>query len=301
MSSETEEPRHAYEPRILDDLADVESMEALVGNTPLFRMGEDDSLDFVKLENRNPSGSMRDRYIAEIVERALHAGQIRIGDTVVLASMDDSAVAASFIASVLGLESVVFAPESSSRRLVPLVERYGARIEWIGEATLDETAQKAAKWARSSADRFYVDGYRRMAVQDAYKSIATEILAALDGVPLGGFVTSVTTGATFREVSRLLRAKQPDLEVRGARLVENEYATAEENPYITQVGLAEVWSVRDEVASQMGLMLGPKGAACVMLARKLRNEVQPGRAIVALNPDAGQRYLGWENKELFKV
>lgn len=301
MSSETDDNRHPFVPEIREELLDVESMDGLVGNTPMVRMGGDDSLDFVKLENQNPSGSMRDRYIAEIVERALKVGQIRVGDTVVLAGLDDSAVAAALLASVMGLKAVIFAPSSSSRRLVPLVERYGARIEWTGEDSLEETVQKAARWARSSADRFYVDGYRRIAVKDAYKAIATEILTALDGVPLGGFVTSVTTGATFREVSRLLRAKQPDLEVRGARLVGNEFATAEENPFITQIEMDDVWTVRDEVASDMGLMLGPKGAACVLLSRKLRNEVQPGRAIVALNPDAGQRYLGWEDKELFKV
>lgn len=275
-----------------------------VGNTPLIRLrniGDAKRPIFAKLENANPSGSIRDRYIQEIVEKALRAGQLQKDDTLVLAGIDDSAVSAAHCAVRHGLNAVVFAPESSSRRLLPFIER-GARVEWTSDAEgLEGAIQKAAAFARASVDRMYVDGYRRHAVKEAYATLAQEIVSDLGEMTLGGFVTSVTTGATFREVSRILRASHPQLEVRGARLVENEFATADENPFIHQVNMADVWRLRDEIHGNCGVLLGPKGAACVLLCLEMQSEVEEGRAIVALNPDSGSRYVGWESERLFRA
>ncbi|MEZ4459814.1 MAG: pyridoxal-phosphate dependent enzyme [bacterium] len=278
--------------------------QTTIGDTPLLRLsktGDPSRPIFVKLENTNPGGSIRDRYIHEIVDIALRAGQLQRGDTIVLAGIDDSAVSAASMAAQHGLKTVVFAPQSSVRRLVPLVEQ-GATIHWTDDALgLDGAVQEAAAFAREAADRAYVDGYRRTAVKEAYAALAREIVTDLGEVVLGGFVTSVTTGATFREVSRLLRATQPQLEVRGARLVQNEFATAEENPFIRQVNMSDVWRLRDQLVEDEGLLLGPKGAACVLLCLELQAEIPEGRAVVALNPDSGSRYVGWENQTLFRT
>jgi cysteine synthase len=275
-----------------------------IGETPLLRLGRtgDPSRPiFVKLENTNPSGSIRDRYIQEIVEKGLRAGQIQHGDTLVLAGIDDSAVSAAYLAGIHGLSAAVFAPASSSKRLVEVIEGH-AKVFWTDDVDgLEGAVQKAAAYARDSIERIYVDGYRRQAVKDAYAALAQEIVTDLGETVLGGFVTSVTTGATFREVSRLLRARQPQLEVRGVRLVENEFATAEENPFIHQASMDDVWRVRDEVFEKEGLLLGPKGAACVLECLLLQSEIPDGRAVVALNPDSGSRYAGWEGQKLFRA
>ena len=275
-----------------------------IGETPLFRLsrtGDPSRPIFVKLENANPSGSIRDRYIQEIVERGLRAGQIQRGDTLVLAGIDDSAVSAAYLAGVHGLNAVVFAPESSSKRLVQVLEGH-AKLFWTEDSEgLEGAVQTAAAYARDSIERIYVDGYRRQAVKDAYGALAQEIVSDLGETVLGGFVTSVTTGATFREVSRVLRARQPQLEVRGVRLVESEIATDEQNPFIRQAAMEDVWRLRDEVFEKEGLLLGPKGAACVLECLQLQSEIPQGRAVVALNPDSGSRYNGWEDQKLFRA
>lgn len=275
-----------------------------IGNTPLMKltkMGDRSRPIFVKLENANPGGSIRDRYIAEIVEKSVRAGQLQAGDTIVLAGIDDSAVSAPLVAAKFGLKTAIFAPESSSQRLVTLI-RESTEIHWTDDAGgLEGAIQAAAAYAREAANRVYVDGYRRHAVKEAYAELAQEIVTDLGEIMLGGFVTSVTTGGTFREVSRLLRAAQPQLEVRGARLVENEFATAEDNPFIRQVKIADVWRLRDEIVQKEGLLLGPKGAACVQLCLELQVELPLGHAVVAINPDSGSRYIGWEDQKLFRA
>lgn len=284
----------------------VDSLRDLVGNTPLVRLvrtGDPDGAPiYLKLENMNPSGSIRDRYVQEIIERSVLAGQLQAGDSVALAGIDDSAVSAAFVASVLDLQVRIWAPRGSSRRLVPLIRRWGATIEWTeDDGGLKEAIRQAADWARPEPDRQYVDGYRRAAVKEAYSTMAHELLSALEGKPLGAFVTSVTTGGTFRAVSDELKQANPMLRVGGIHIVENEFAAPDLPAQVDEIALEETWEIRSRIARDEGLLLGPKGAACVKLATELQAKLLPDQAIVALNPDAGHRYLGWEDKTLFKA
>lgn len=280
----------------------VERIDEMVGNTPLVRLmriGDQSGAPiYLKMENLNPSGSIRDRYIAEILERAAAAGMLVAGDTVALAGLDDSAVAAALIGSVLGVETKIFAPSGSNERLLQFVERLGAEVEWTPkEGGLSHAVTTAAAWSRQAADRIYVDGYRRQAVRDAYAGVAAEILQALQGEKLGAFITSISTGGTFRHVARELRETRPTLYVGGAILGELELPDFREHRFnsLQRFSIAEAFELRDLVARQEGILLGPKGAACVGLALQLQKQLPPDETIVALNPDSGQRYLGWED------
>jgi cysteine synthase len=285
----------------------VGRIDELVGQTPLVKLNcivDDAGPDvYVKMENVNPSGSIRDRYIKEIISRAVDAGYIVAGDSLAIAGIDDSSVAAALQTNLLELDLKVFAPSHSSRRLVALVERYGAEVVWTDEQDgLAGAIDRAASWARKAADRMYVDGYRRQAVTDAYSMMADEILQALHGRILGAFITSVTTGGTFRHVARALRETHPALQVGGAVLTDAEFPELQGHAYnrLRRVSLEEAWRMRDRIAQKEGLLLGPKGAAAVLLAIEMRADIDDD-AIVALNPDSGQRYLGWEKKPLFEV
>ncbi len=281
----------------------VERIDELVGNSPLMRLeqlGDPNGAPiYVKMENLNPGGSIRDRYIAEILERAVAAGMLVSGDTVVLAGIDDSAVSAALVGSVLDVKTRIFAPEESGARLLPMIEQYGADVvRTPADRGLKRAVEEAASWSRERADRIYVDGYRREAVRDAYAGIAAEILQALDGDKLGAFITSISTGGTFRHVARELRETRPTLNVGGAILGELELPDFKEHRFnsLERFSVDQAFQWRDRVARREGILMGPKGAVCVGLAVQLQKRLASDEAIVALNPDAGQRYLGWEEQ-----
>ena len=308
MSSEQSKPPREEHPgcdgQRRDEFAPVVArIDELVGNSPLVRlkrMGDQSKAPiYIKMENLNPSGSIRDRYIAEILERAVAAGMLVSGDSVALAGIDDSAVSAALVGSVLEVNTRIFAPEGTGDRLAPLVLKYGAAIQRTPQQDgLKGAVDTAATWSRQGADRIYVDGYRREAVRDAYAGIAAEILQALQGQNLGAFITSISTGGTFRHVARELRETRPTLNVGGAILGGLELPDFKEHRFnsLRRFSVEEAFSWRDEIARTEGLLLGPKGAVCVGLALQLQKKLSPDDAIVALNPDSGQRYLGWEDK-----
>ena len=289
-----------------EGLATVECMAQLIGNTPMVRLrrlGDPQGAPiYLKLEQFNPSGSIRDRYIAEILQRSIDAGQMMPGDEVAIAGLDDSAVSAAFLGLRRGMSVQVFAPEDSSRRLLALTSRLGAQVRWTpAQGGIHEAVAQASAWARQGTARFYIEGFRRQAVRESYAGISGEILLALQGRPLGAFISSVSTGGTFREVSRHLRETHPAMRVAGAVLLDVDFSKlgAQPGDLLERVTMPEAWRLRDEIARREGLLLSPKGAACVALALKLQAQLDPSKVIVALNPDAGQRYLGWEQQANF--
>lgn len=286
----------------------VQRVDALIGNSPMVKLrhiGDPNGASiWLKLEQLNPSGSIRDRYIAEILHRALEAGQMVPGDQVAIAGLDDSAVSVALLGGQLGVKVRVFAPRGASRRLLLLIQRFGATVQWTDpDAGIRGAVKEAAAWARAEADRFYIEGFRRQAVRDAYAAVSIEILQALAGQPLGAFISSVSTGGTFREVSKHLRETHPTLTVAGAVLLDVDLATlgAQPGDILRRISMDEAWAMRDQLARSEGLILSPKGAACVLLALELQAKLGPEQHIVAINPDAGQRYLGWEGREVFST
>jgi len=288
----------------LSESLSVDGLQNLIGHTPLLQLKRSIrpglAKVFIKMESFLPSGTIRDRYLSETMERARLAGQLQENDCVSIAGLNDSAVSAAFLAAKMGVSLRIFSPKGSGERLYPRVLHYGAEVVWTtSEDGLSGAVKAASEWARKSFDRMYIDSYRRKAVKGAYRSIANEILEALDGQPLSGFVTSVTTGATFVEVSKLLKEHHPNLIVKGVTLAENDYVSCTLDE-IDIMAIEDTWSYRDEIARKEGIILGPKGAACVAIAVDLQNKVPKDSAIVALNPDSGRTYIGWEKTRLFQ-
>lgn len=302
-------PYSAVSPMSLESrLTTVACQTELIGNTPMVRlnkMGRPDAAPiYIKLEQFNPSGAIRDRYISEILQRSFDAGQMEPGDEVSIAGLDDSAVSAAFLGQQLGLRVHVFAPADASRRLLALVMGYGAALHWTpAEGGIHEAVAQASAWAREDVGRFYIEGFRRQAVRESYAGVSGEILLALQGKPLGAFVSSVSTGGTFREVSRHLRETHPAMVVAGAVLLDIDFERlgAQPGDLLERVSMAQAWEIRAQVARHEGMILSPKGAACVFMALKLQEQIDPAQVIVAINPDAGERYLGWEQGQLFSV
>ena len=150
----------------------------------------------------------------------------------------------------------------------------------------------------------FVNGDRREAVREAYDIIADELLEALGDRPLGAFITSVTTGGAYRQVTGELRETHPEMVVGGAVLAQRSFPSLEDDAkrnILEDIDIEKAWEMRDRIARKEGLLVGPKGAAAVTLALRLQTEVRSQDALVALNPDAGQRYLGWEDDTKFEL
>lgn len=310
MSSSTSSDR----PQNLDVWPAAHDLTELIGHTPLIELGKivdpDGPEILVKHEGYNPGGSIRDRTVLEILDSAASSGLLYRGDEIVMAGATNSALALATIGNARGYRATIFHAKQASRRLVKLLQHAGVTLKFVDGTNLD-AVEAAASYARENAGRIFIDAGRREALQDAIHHIAREILEALDGQSVGAFVTTFSTGATLKHVATELRKQYPELVVLGIQIqtpTERRDFYHDVSPSITmerdpigdanaqKIAITEqdAWLARSYLARAEGLLLGPKGAAAVLGAMKLRAQIPPDRAIVALSIDAGQRYFGAE-------
>ena len=101
------------------------NLSSLCGNTPLIRVS--DRL-YAKLETYNPSGSVKDRMISYVVNKAYSRGEITRSSILCDATSGNTGIALSMVAASLGLKCVIFMPSNMSEERKQMMRIYGAQI-----------------------------------------------------------------------------------------------------------------------------------------------------------------------------
>src|SRR5690348_7167586 len=99
----------------------VDNVLALVGNTPIVEVKQFDTglcRLFVKLENQNPGGSIKDRIALSMIEAAEHAGLLKPGGTIVEATAGNTGLGLALVASQKGYKLTLVVPDKMAREKI---------------------------------------------------------------------------------------------------------------------------------------------------------------------------------------
>lgn len=167
---------------------------------------------YVKLEYMNPSGSVKDRMVAHIVQKAFREGRLKPGDTIVDNTSGNTGVSMGMVAVLAGLKAVVVTPEKTSKEKVDLIRSYGVEvIVTPTTVTHDDPAgcyMVARKLARERG-YFDLDQYDSQTnVEAHYLYTGPEIWEDTDG-RITHFVCGIGTGGTFSGTARYLKEMNP--------------------------------------------------------------------------------------------
>ncbi|HRC61740.1 MAG TPA: cysteine synthase A [Dehalococcoidia bacterium] len=304
------ETRSPSTPLIADSVLD------LIGATPLVRLHRvaPAGVEILgKLEARNPAGSVKDRIALSMVEDAERAGRIQPGDTLVEPTSGNTGIGLAMVCARKGYHLILTMPEDMSIERRRLLERFGAEliltpaIEGMTGAVF--TAQELAR----ERGYFMPQQFDNPANPEVHRrTTGPEIIEATEG-RLDAFVAGVGTGGTITGVGEVLRnARIP------ARIVAVEPARAP----VLQGGRAglhgiqgigasfvpgvlnrevydEIIGVRDEdayamtkrLAREEGLLVGISSGANVWAAIQVAEAFGPGKRVVTMLCDTGERYL----------
>ncbi|MFD8480936.1 PLP-dependent cysteine synthase family protein [Kitasatospora sp. NPDC059673] len=194
-----------------------------VGNTPLVRLprlsaavpGNDDGLVtlWAKLEDRNPTGSIKDRPALHMIERAEAAGRLTPGCTILEPTSGNTGISLAMAAKLKGYRMVCVMPENTSEERRELLRMWGAEIIPSPAAGGSNTAVRMAKEiAAEHPDWVMLYQYGNPDNAGAhYYGTGPEILADLPTVT--HFVAGLGTTGTLMGVGRYLREKVPGVQI----------------------------------------------------------------------------------------
>ncbi|MGE3962344.1 MAG: cysteine synthase A [Dehalococcoidia bacterium] len=304
--------RTTGQPAIADSVLD------LIGHTPLVRLrriggGEQAAEILGKYEVFNPAGSVKDRIAAAMVESAERDGTIKPGDTLVEPTSGNTGIGLAMVCATKGYRLVLTMPEDMSLERRRLLERFGVELVLTPAIEGMTGAVHAAQQLVRKKKYVMLGQFENPANPEVHRrTTAREILDATGGA-VDAFVAGVGTGGTITGVGEVLRAEAP-----GVRVV----AVEPQRAPVLQGGRAgihgiqgigasfvpgvlnrevygEIIGVKDEDAFEMtkrltreeGLLVGISSGANVWAALKVARELGPGKRVVTMLCDTGERYL----------
>jgi len=195
-----------------------------LGNTPLVGMrrlsprwddadGEPHVRLWAKLEDRNPTGSIKDRPALRMVEDAERRGLLEPGATILEPTSGNTGISLAMAALLKGYKMICVMPENTSIERRQLLELYGARIIFSPAEGGSNTAVAHAKeLAAQNPDWVMLYQYGNPANAAAhYDGTGPELLADLPEIT--HFVAGLGTTGTLVGTGRYLREKKPDVQI----------------------------------------------------------------------------------------
>src|ERR671915_109706 len=188
-----------------------------VGNTPLVGLPSlsptPDVRLWAKLEDHNPTGSIKDRAAISMIEAAEKEGTLKPGDTILEPTSGNTGISLAMVARQRGYRLICVMPENTPIERRQLLEMYGARIIFSPAAGGSNQAVAVAKGpAAEHEDWVMLYQYGNPAnAQAHYEGTGPEILADLPSIT--HFVAGLGTTGTLMGVSRYLREHKPDVQV----------------------------------------------------------------------------------------
>ncbi|WNI15695.1 PLP-dependent cysteine synthase family protein [Actinacidiphila sp. ITFR-21] len=286
---------------------------AAVGNTPLVRLPRlspsDEVSVWAKLEDRNPTGSIKDRPALHMIEQAEAEGRLTPGCTVLEPTSGNTGISLAMAARLKGYRMVCVMPENTSQERRELLAMWGAEIIPSPAAGGSNTAVRIAKGlAAEHPEWVMLYQYGNAANPGAhYAGTGPEILADLPTIT--HFVAGLGTTGTLMGVGRYLREKAPGVAVvaaepryddlvYGLRNLDEGFVPELYDPAVLttrfSVGSADAVRRTRELLQQEGIFAGVSTGAALHAALGVATKaLRAGERadVVFIVADGGWKYL----------
>ncbi len=301
-----------------------QNLLSLIGNTPLMEaqnIAREENLKarvIVKIESRNPGGSVKDRVALAMVEDAEKQGMLKPGGTLIEPTSGNTGIGLAWVASVKGYKLILTMPETMSTERMKLLKALGATLVLTpGNEGMAGSVAKARELKDKTPGAIILGQFDNPANPEVHiRTTAEEIWRDTDG-KVDIFVACVGTGGTLSGTAEGLKRHNPRIKAiaveplaspllsggkAGSHRIQGIGANFIPNNYHAEV-VDEIIQVSDEAAMQATRLLAQKeglltgissGAAFHAALQTARLPENEGKMIVVLLPDTGERYLSTE-------
>ncbi|MBQ4114959.1 cysteine synthase family protein [bacterium] len=278
----------------------------LIGNTPMVIYKDN---IWLKMENFNPSGSIKDRASYSMIKSALECGKINQDTVIIEPTSGNTGIGLAMVCAVLGLKLIICMPENMSIERQKAIAAYGAEIV-LTEASkgMQGSVNRAQELQKKYKNSWIPMQFSNFDNPKAHEQTAKEILFdTKNNVDI--VVAGIGTGGTAFGLKKFLPQK---VKVFGVEPAESPLFTEGEaglhkiqgiganfKPEISKFSeLDGILTIKSDeaieksknIAKNNGIFVGISAGANILAAEKLAKD-NPENLIVAIIPDGGDRYL----------
>lgn len=301
-----------------------------IGNTPLIRLkraSEETGCDiYGKAEFLNPGQSVKDRAALGIVRDAEAKGLLKPGGTIVEGTAGNTGIGLALVGGALGYRVVIVMPRTQSQEKKDAVRLFGAELIEVDALPFSNPNNYVHYSRRLAEERaatepngaIWANQFDNVANrQSHFDTTGPEIYNQLNG-KLDGFICAVGSGGTLGGVSMALKARNHNIQIGladpGGAALYAYYKTGElksEGTSITEgigqgritanlegvivdhayrVTDTEALNVIYQLIAEEGMCLGGSAGINIAGAIKMAKDLGPGKTIVTILCDYGNRY-----------
>jgi len=303
----------------------VNSMLELIGGTPLVhlrRLVEPGMADvFCKCEQFNPGGSIKDRVALSMIEAAERSGRLRPGESVIVEpTSGNTGVGLALVAAAKRYRLILTMPDNMSLERRALLKAYGAEVYLTPAAeVMTGAVKKANELAAEHPEYFMPQQFSNQANVEAHvRTTGPEIVAQMGARGCAAFVAGVGTGGTISGVGRVLLQKNAQTKIVAVEPAKSAVLSGGKPAahridgigagFVPQIldrsVISEVRTISEEDAQRVklelarreGLLVGISAGANVKIALDLARELGPGKTVVTVLCDTGERYFSSDSQ-----
>ena len=299
----------------------VNNISELIGNTPIVRLNkivfEDAAEVFIKLESFNPSKGVKDRAAYYMIKQAEEKGLLTKGTTIIEPTSGNTGTGLAMNAAAKGYRAIIIMPDNSTEERINILKAYGAEVVLTPSIEkMPGAIRKAKEIQKQIPNSFIHQQFENEANPDIHrKTTALEILEQMDG-KLDAFVCTAGTGGTVTGTGEVLKEHLPNLHIavvepKGSPVLSGgkpgKHKVVGTSPgFIPEILNTNIYDeiiqIADEDAihyfktlpKKEGIFTGLSGGAAVYAAIEVARKLGPGKRVVCIAPDTGERYLSMD-------